>query len=117
MDGTRIIRIELDLDENGKVERWDFYKAGGELEKVGLSRLNDGVMDAQAFYEPGKFVGPTEKLTEKIREAIAIDVCKKELRLYKVGMARQLSLQEKCRQLRAQLDAVRTLSANVRGQT
>jgi hypothetical protein len=52
MDGTRIIRIELDLDENGKIDRWDFYKPDRTLEKVGFSRLNDGVMDAQAFYEP-----------------------------------------------------------------
>jgi hypothetical protein len=52
MDGTRILRIELDLDENGKVDRWDFYGSDRKVEKVGLSRLNDGVMDAQAFYEP-----------------------------------------------------------------
>jgi hypothetical protein len=52
LDGTRIIRIELDLDENGKIERWDFYKGDGELEKVGFSKRNDGVMDAVAFYEP-----------------------------------------------------------------
>jgi hypothetical protein len=52
MEGTRILRIELDLDENGHVERWDFYGPEGELGKVGFSRLNDGVMDAQAFYTP-----------------------------------------------------------------
>jgi hypothetical protein len=51
MDGTRIHRIELDLDENGKVDRWDFYREDRALEKVGLSRLNDGVMDSQAFYD------------------------------------------------------------------
>jgi hypothetical protein len=52
MDGARIQRIELDLDENGHVERWDFYQPDGRLEKVGMSRQNDGVMDAQAFYDP-----------------------------------------------------------------
>jgi hypothetical protein len=50
MDGTRILRVELDWDENGKVERWDIYKPDRTLEKVGMSRKNDGVMDAQAFY-------------------------------------------------------------------
>jgi hypothetical protein len=50
MDGTRILRVELDWDENGKVERWDIYKPDRTLEKVGMSRRNDGVMDAQAFY-------------------------------------------------------------------
>src|SRR5687768_4777783 len=50
MDGTRILRVELDWDENGEVERWDIYKPDRTLEKVGMSRKNDGVMDAQAFY-------------------------------------------------------------------
>ena len=50
MDGSQVRRIELDLNENGKVERWDFYDAHGTLEKVGLSRRDDGVMDAEAFY-------------------------------------------------------------------
>jgi hypothetical protein len=50
MDGTHIIRVELDLDENGKVERWDFYKPDGQLDKVGFASRNDGVMDSQAFY-------------------------------------------------------------------
>jgi hypothetical protein len=49
-DGTHTRRIELDLNENGKVERWDFYDERGQLEKVGLSRRDDGVMDAEAFY-------------------------------------------------------------------
>lgn len=48
-DGARR-RIELDLNENGKVERWDFYDEHGKLEKVGLSRRDDGIMDAEAFY-------------------------------------------------------------------
>jgi len=49
-DGARIRRMELDLNENGKVERWDFYDEHGRLEKVGLSRRDDGIMDAEAFY-------------------------------------------------------------------
>ena len=51
MDGTRIVRIELDLDENGKTDRWDFYRPDRQLEKIGFSRLNDGVMDARVFYQ------------------------------------------------------------------
>jgi hypothetical protein len=52
MDGARIVRIELDLDENGKVERWDLYRPDGTLDRVGLASRNDGVMDSQAFYSP-----------------------------------------------------------------
>ena len=65
MDGTRIHRIELDLDENGKVERWDFYDANRTLEKVGLSRLNDGIMDSQAFYGPDGTVHRIEISTRR----------------------------------------------------
>jgi hypothetical protein len=52
MDGTRIVRVELDLDENGRVERWDFYGTDRRIQKVGLSSFNDGVMDSQAYYAP-----------------------------------------------------------------
>ena len=65
MDGTRILRIELDLDENGHVERWDFYRPDGGLEKVGFSRQNDGVMDAQAFYGPGGALARMEVSTRR----------------------------------------------------
>jgi hypothetical protein len=52
MDGTRIDHVELDFDEDGKVDRWDFYRGGQSLQSVGLSSLNDGVMDSQAIYGP-----------------------------------------------------------------
>jgi hypothetical protein len=65
MDGTRIVRIELDLDENGKVDRWDFYRPDRSLEKVGFSRLNDGIMDAQAFYEPAGVLARMEVSTRR----------------------------------------------------
>ena len=29
MDGTRILRVELDLTGNGKVDRWDLYGPDG----------------------------------------------------------------------------------------
>jgi hypothetical protein len=65
MDGTRIIRVELDLDENGKVERWDFYGPDGKLEKVGFASRNDGVMDSQAFYEPAGVLQRIEVSTRR----------------------------------------------------
>ena len=52
MDGTHIDHIELDFDEDGKVDRWDFYQGGPSLKYVGLSRRHDGVMDSRAFYGP-----------------------------------------------------------------
>lgn len=49
MDGIRVLRIEIDKDEDGKVDRWEYYDADQKLEKVGFSRLNDGVQDAWSF--------------------------------------------------------------------
>jgi len=51
MDGARILRIEVDQNEDGQIDRWDFYGADRKLERVGFSRQNDGLMDAVAFYE------------------------------------------------------------------
>jgi hypothetical protein len=52
MDGTRFVRNELDHDENGKTERWDFFLPDGKtIEKVGLATRNDGVMDSIAYYD------------------------------------------------------------------
>ena len=49
MDGTRVLRVEVDKDEDGKVERWEYYGADQKLEKVGLSRANDGRADQWAY--------------------------------------------------------------------
>ena len=51
MDGTVIDRIEVDTDENGKVDYWEYYGAGRRLVKVGVSRRNDGIIDAFQFYD------------------------------------------------------------------
>jgi hypothetical protein len=46
MDGTRVVRIDVDNDEDGKVDRWEYYDADQRLEKIGTSRANDGKEDA-----------------------------------------------------------------------
>jgi hypothetical protein len=49
MDGTKLLRIEIDQDEDGKAERWEYYGSDQKLEKVGLSRANDGLVDQWAY--------------------------------------------------------------------
>ena len=49
MDGTRVVRVEIDKDEDGKIDRWEYYGADQKLEKVGFSRANDGKPDAWSF--------------------------------------------------------------------
>jgi hypothetical protein len=65
MDGAQIVRIEVDQNEDGKVDRWDFYGAGRQLEKVGSSRQNDGVMDTVSFYDAHGAVTRTEASTHR----------------------------------------------------
>jgi hypothetical protein len=48
MDGARVERIEVDENEDGKIDRWEFYGADRRLERVGFSRRGAGVMDAVA---------------------------------------------------------------------
>jgi hypothetical protein len=49
MDGARVLRIEIDRDEDGRTERWEYYSPDQKLERVGFSRSNDGVEDAWSY--------------------------------------------------------------------
>jgi antitoxin component YwqK of YwqJK toxin-antitoxin module len=52
MDGTKPLRTRIDLDEDGKIDRWEYYDDKGGLAKVGFSRKNDGKVDAWAYAAP-----------------------------------------------------------------
>jgi antitoxin component YwqK of YwqJK toxin-antitoxin module len=52
MDGTKPLRSRIDQDEDGKIDRWEYYDDKGGLLKVGFSRKNDGKADAWAFAGP-----------------------------------------------------------------
>jgi hypothetical protein len=52
MDGNRPVRSRLDRDEDGRIDRWEYYDAGGKLAKVGFSRRADGKPDAWAYPNP-----------------------------------------------------------------
>ena len=57
MDGTRPLRARIDRNEDGKLDRWEYYDEKGRLTKVGFSRSDDGRPDAWAFSGPdGKIV-------------------------------------------------------------
>jgi hypothetical protein len=49
MDGARVVRIEIDNDEDGKIDRWEYYGPDQKLERVGFSRLMDGTEDAWSY--------------------------------------------------------------------
>lgn len=50
MDGSQIVRIEIDTDRDNTVDRWEYYGRDQQIEKVGASRANDGTVDSWAYY-------------------------------------------------------------------
>jgi hypothetical protein len=65
MDGARIVRIEIDKDGNGTIDRWEYYDANQKIEKIGLSRLNDGKADAWSFAGPDGAIARIEVSTHR----------------------------------------------------
>lgn len=65
MDGARVVRIEIDKDEDGKVERWEYYAADQTIEKVGFSRAGDGREDAWSFSDPDGAIARVEISTRR----------------------------------------------------
>lgn len=49
MDGARPLRSRIDRDEDGRIDRWEYYDQTGALMKVGYSRRNADAPDAWAF--------------------------------------------------------------------
>jgi hypothetical protein len=49
MDGAKPLRSRVDRDQDGKVDRWEYYDEKSSLVKVGFSRRADGTPDAWAF--------------------------------------------------------------------
>lgn len=49
MDAARPVLTRMDRNEDGKLDRWEYYDKQGQLEKVGFSRKDDGKPDAWAF--------------------------------------------------------------------
>jgi len=65
MDGARLLRAEIDKDEDGKIERWEYYTEDWKLEKVGLSRANDGKVDSWVYRGPDGGVARIEISTRR----------------------------------------------------
>jgi hypothetical protein len=65
MDGTRIVRIEEDKDENGVVERWEYYDADRRLTRVGLSSAQDGKVDTWVYPGPDGKPARLERSTRR----------------------------------------------------
>src|ERR671912_1139636 len=70
MNGAKPIRSQSDLDENGTLDRWEYYDDQGKLVKVGMSRNNDGRPDSWAFAGPDGTVARVEVSSTSNEKAI-----------------------------------------------
>ena len=52
MDGSRPVRSRIDSDEDGTIDRWEYYDENGRLAKVGFASRRDGRVDSWAFSGP-----------------------------------------------------------------
>ncbi len=65
MDGSTIVDTVVDEDEDGKIDRWEYYGPGGRLEKVALSRAKTGVPDLWLYSGPDGQVARAEVSTRQ----------------------------------------------------
>lgn len=49
MEGPRILRIEVDQNQDGRIDRWEHYGPSQTLARVGFSRARDGHEDAWSY--------------------------------------------------------------------
>jgi antitoxin component YwqK of YwqJK toxin-antitoxin module len=52
MNGSHPLRSRIDRNEDGRIDRWEYYDDRGQLTKVGFSRRDDGKADAWGFVGP-----------------------------------------------------------------
>jgi hypothetical protein len=60
MDGAKVLWVEIDTDEDGVVDRWEYYTPDQKLLKVGLSRGHTGTPDSWVYRDPAGAVAKIE---------------------------------------------------------
>ena len=73
MNGAVIERIEIDQNDDGKIDRWEYYGPGQKLEKAGFSRAQDGVEDAWQYFDATGAVARIEMSTLRNRRIDRIE--------------------------------------------
>ena len=65
LNGARVVRIEIDKNEDGNVDRWEYYGSTKHLEKIGFSSQNDGKEDGWVFSGPDGVTTRIERSTRR----------------------------------------------------
>jgi hypothetical protein len=63
MNGSSVVRIEIDANGDGVVDRWEYYGANRAIEKVGTSRLDNGTVDTWSYPNAAGQTGRVERST------------------------------------------------------
>src|SRR5262249_52359557 len=79
MDGARVVRIEIDKDEDGKIDRWEYYGPDQKIEKIGFSRSNDGKEDAWSYNNPDGTIARIEVSTRRDGKVTRTEHYKKDV--------------------------------------
>lgn len=64
-DGSRLLRIEIDKDEDGKIDRWEHYNDQNKVEKIGSSSKDDEVEDTWTYPDQRGFLARVETDTNR----------------------------------------------------
>lgn len=64
-DGSRVLRIEIDKDEDGKIDRWEHYNSQNKVERVGSSSRDDEVEDTWTYPDERGFLARVESDTDR----------------------------------------------------
>jgi hypothetical protein len=64
-DGGRVIRIEIDKDEDGKIDRWEHYGDQNTLDRVGSSSKDDEIEDTWTYPDERGFLARVDTDTDR----------------------------------------------------
>lgn len=73
MDGPTILRIEIDQNEDGKIDRWEYYGPGKVLERVGVSRAQNGIEDTWQYFDRAGAITRIEMSSTRGKNGPVID--------------------------------------------
>ncbi len=65
MDGARVLFIEVDDNEDGTTDRWDYYTPEREIDKTGFARAGDGRLDTWIVHGSSGLVERVEVSTRR----------------------------------------------------
>jgi hypothetical protein len=70
MDGTKVLRSEIDADQDGRIEKWEFHGGDGKIVRVAISREKNGKPDTWMYPGPDGKLSRAEISSEQDEKKI-----------------------------------------------